>query len=121
MQKKPAKEGKKTEEEKPVQAKLSQSEYEEKVIELAKTGITSERIGEQLRKQGIHPKEHEKKISKIMQGKNLYSNPDLKNIEVALNNLDKHFQSNKQDKRALKDRERIHGKFRKLKRYFEGN
>lgn len=121
MQKKSDEESKKAAEEKPASKKLSQAEYEEKVVELAKSGLTSEKIGEKLRKEGIHPKEHGKKISKILKDKNLYANPDIKNIESSLANLDKHFQSNKQDKRALKDRERIHGKFRKLKKYFDGN
>jgi len=119
MQKKSDEESKKTAVEKPVSKKLPQAEYEEKVIELAKSGLTSEKIGEQLRREGIHPKEHGKKISKIMKEKGLYSNPDLKNMKTQLENLDKHFQSNKQDKRALKDRERIHGKFRKLEKYFK--
>jgi len=121
MQKKSDEEGKKTAEEKPVHKKLSQAEYEEKVIELAKSGLTSEKIGEKLKREGIHSGDHEKKISKILKDKDLYVNSDLKNVQAKLENLDKHFQSNKQDKRALKDKERIHGKFRKLKKYFDGN
>ncbi len=38
--------------------KLSQKDYEKKVLELAKKDLTSEKIGEELRKQGIHPKEY---------------------------------------------------------------
>jgi ribosomal protein S15P/S13E len=119
MQKKAVKKGKKIEVEKPANKKLSAEEYEKRVIELAKSGLTSEKIGEQLRKEGIHPKEHGKKISKILKDKELYVNSDLKNVKAKLENLDKHFQSNKQDKRALKDKERIHGKFRKLEKYFK--
>jgi len=98
--------------------KLSATEYENKVVELAKTGLTSEKIGEALRREGIHPAEHEKKISKILKEKGLYVNPDLKNVSAKLENLEKHYQNNKQDKRALKDRERIFGKLRKLRAYF---
>ena len=118
MPKKLAKTEKKVEEEKPANKKLSADEYEKKVIELAKSGLTSEKIGEQLRTEGIHPKEHGKKISKILKEKDLYVNSDIKNIEATLSNLEKHYNANKQDKRALKDKERIHGKFRKLKKYF---
>ncbi len=88
---------------------------------MAKTGLTAEKIGELLRREGIHPKEHGKKISKILKDKELYSNPDLKNIKANIDNLNRHFQSNKQDKRALKDKEKIHGKFRKLEKYFKRN
>jgi len=80
--------------------------------------LTSEKIGEALRKKGIHPSEHSIKISKILRKHGLYSSPDLKNIQTKLDNLDKHFQTNKQDKKAKKDREKIYGNFRKLKGYF---
>jgi len=103
--------------EKPEKKKLSAAEYEKKVVELAKTGLTSEKIGEALRKEGIHPSEYEKKISKILKEKDLYVSPDLKNVSTKLENLEKHYKDNKQDKRALKDRERIFGRLRKLKAY----
>lgn len=98
--------------------KLSNEKYEEKVIELAKEGLTSEKIGESLRKEGVHSKDYSKKISKILKEKELYSNPDLKNIQKKLDSLDKHFQNNKQDKKAKKDREKIYGNYRKLNGYF---
>jgi ribosomal protein S15P/S13E len=109
-----AEEGKKE----PASKKLTAEEYEKKVVELAKEGLTSEKIGEALRKEGIHPSEHGIKISKILRKHGLYSSPDLKNIQTKLDNLDKHFQTNKQDKKAKKDREKIYGNFRKLKGYF---
>jgi ribosomal protein S15P/S13E len=101
-----------------ISKKLSNEEYEKRVIELAKEGLTSEKIGELLRKEGTHTKDYNKKISKILKEKELYSNPDLKNIEKKLESLDKHFQNNKQDKKAKKDREKIYGNYRKLKGYF---
>lgn len=97
---------------------LSDAEFEKKVIELAKTGLTSEKIGEALRKEGIHPKEHGKKISRILKEKDMYVNSDLENVENKLNRIKSHYEKNKQDKRALKDRERVFGKFRKLSTYF---
>ena len=84
-------------EEKKKHNKISQEEYETKAIELAESGITAEKIGETLRKQGIHPKEFRKKISQILGSK--YVNPDVKNIEEKLEKLKKHHEKNKKDKR----------------------
>jgi len=104
---------------KPKKSKLSNKEFENKVIELAKAGLTSEKIGEKLRREGIHPKEHDKKISKILKQKNLYINPDLKNVEAKLEKLKKHYEKNKQDKRAKREVNRIFAQTRKLKKYFK--
>ena len=48
------------------------------VVDLAKTGLTSEKIGEKLKKQKIHSQEYDKKISKILKENNLFVSPDLK-------------------------------------------
>ena len=97
---------------------ISEEEYEKKVIELAKEGLTSEKIGEKLRQQKIHPKEH-KKISKILKEKNLYVQPDLKNTEKKLENIKIHVGKNKNDKRARRENERIFAQLRKLKNYYK--
>lgn len=97
--------------------KLSQKDYEKKVLELVKKGLTSEKIGEELRKQGIHPKEYHKKISKIIGNK--YINPDLKNVEDKLERVKKHYEKNKQDKRAMREKDRVFAQLRKLKKYFK--
>jgi len=97
--------------------KLSQKDYEKKVLELAKKNLTSEKIGEELRKQGIHPKEYNRKISKILKDK--YVNPDLKNVEVKLERIKKHYEKNKQDKRAMREKDRVFAQLRKLKKYFK--
>ena len=98
---------------------LSQEEFEEKVMELAKKGLTAERIGEELRRQNIHPKEFSKKISKILKEKNIYVNPDIKNIEKKLEKIKKHQEKNKQDKRAMREKERVFAHLKKLKEYFK--
>ena len=41
---------------------LSQLEFEKKVLELVEKNLTSEKIGLELKKQGIHPKDYPKKI-----------------------------------------------------------
>ncbi len=97
--------------------KISQTEFEKKVIEFADKGLTSEKIGEELRQQGIHPKEHNKKISKILKDK--YIIPDLKNVEEKLERVKKHYEKNKQDKRARREKDRIFAQLRKLKKYFK--
>ncbi|MEK7148280.1 MAG: hypothetical protein AAB758_03195, partial [Patescibacteria group bacterium] len=76
-------------------------------------------IGEALRKQGIHPKEYGKKISKILKEKNLYVNPDLKNLNEKVERIKKHREKNKQDKKAPMEITRIHSHLRNLNRYFK--
>ena len=100
-------------------AKISQEEFEKKIIELAKKGLTSEKIGEELRRQDIHPAEFKKKISQILKEKNLYVNPDLKNIEAKLEKVKGHYSKNKQDKRAMREKDRIFAQLRKQKQYFK--
>jgi ribosomal protein S15P/S13E len=97
--------------------KISQKEFEKKIMELANKGLTSEKIGEELRQQGIHPKEYDKKISKILKDK--YIIPDLKNVEEKLERVKKHYEKNKQDKKAMREKDRIFAQFRKLKNYFK--
>ena len=97
--------------------KISQTEFEKKVLELAEKGLTSEKIGEELRQQKIHSKEYDKKISKILGEK--YINPDLKNVEEKLERIKKHYEKNKQDKRAMREKDRIFAQLRKLKKYFK--
>lgn len=96
--------------------KLTQKAYEKKVLELAETGLTSEKIGQKLRDEGIHPSEYEGKISKILGDK--YVNADLKNVEEKLERIKTHFESNKQDKRAKREKDRIFSQLRTLKKYF---
>jgi len=97
------------------QKKLTLGEYEKKVLELADKGMTSERIGEELRKNGIHSREYEKKISKILKEK--YLDPSLKNSEKKLERIEQHIKKNKQDKKAIRERSRIFSQIRKIKKY----
>lgn len=113
----PKKSEPKTEERKK-KVKLSEKEFEKKVIELAEKGLTSEKIGEFLRKEGVHPKDFNKKISKILKEEKKYINPDIKNLEEKLEKVKGHYEKNRQDKRAMRERERIFAKIRKLKKYF---
>lgn len=104
-------------EEKP--KKISQQEFEEKIIELSEKGMTSEKIGETLRRQGIHPQEHEKKISEILKEKGKYVIPEIKNTEEKLGKIGRHFEKHKQDKKAMRERDRIYSQLRRIKKYFK--
>ncbi|MFW6283321.1 MAG: hypothetical protein ACOC1P_04690 [Minisyncoccales bacterium] len=97
--------------------KLSEKEFEKKVLELADKGLTSEKIGLELKKQGIHPPEYKKKISKILKENEKYQSPDLKNIESKLERIKTHFENNKQDKRAKREKDRVFAQLRKVKKY----
>ena len=97
--------------------KLTQEEFEKKVLELAEKELTSEKIGEELRKQNIHPKEYKKKISQILGDK--YIIPDIKNIETKLEKIKKHSEKNKKDKRAMREKGRIAAQLRRTKKYFK--
>lgn len=96
--------------------KVSLEEFEAKVKELAEQGLTAEKIGETLRKAGIHSKEFGKKMSKVMGSK--YQSPDILNIKKKLDNLVKHVEKNRQDKRAMREKDRIFSHLRKQKSYF---
>jgi len=97
--------------------KLSQLEYEKKIVELAEKGLTAEKIGEELKHQGIHPKDYSKKISAILKDKKVYVDPDLKNVETKLERVKKHFEKNPKDKRAKREKDRIFSQRRKILLY----
>ena len=107
---------KKLKAEKPLRSKkITQKEFEEKVLEFSDKGLTSEKIGEELKKQGTHSKEYDKKISKIINEK--YVNPDIKNVEAKLKRVKEHYEKNKQDKRSMREKDRIFAQLKKLKKY----
>ncbi len=110
--------GKELAEEKQAKKSLSEREFESRVLELAEKGMTSEKIGETLRQEGIHPKEHEK-ISRILKAKGLYFVPEIKNIEAKLARVSTQMEKNIQDKRAMRERERILSLLRKHKEYHQ--
>jgi len=104
-------------EEESKEKKINQKDFEKKVKELAKKGLTSEKIGQKLRDLGIHPKEYSGKISKIL-GED-YVSPDLKNVETKLERIKKHKEKNPQDKRAKREKDRIFAKLRKVKKFLK--
>lgn len=97
--------------------KKSEEEFEEMVLKLAEKGLTSEKIGQELKKEGVHSKDYTKKIKDILGAK--YSNPDLENLKNKLDNINKHLEKNKLDKRAKRDKEKISAKLRRLLNYLK--
>ena len=89
------------------------------IVEMAKKGLTAEKIGEELRKKGIHTKEQGVKISKILKEKGIYVNPDIKNVEAKLEGILRHYEKNKQDKKSMREKDRVFSQLRKLKMHFK--
>ena len=103
----------------PTKKKISQAEFEKLVLKLADEGVTSEKIGEKLRKDDIHTNDFSKKISTILKDAGKYVNPDLKNLEEKLERLKSHYETNKKDKRAMRDKDRVFSELRQMKKYFK--
>jgi ribosomal protein S15P/S13E len=92
---------------------------EEKIAELAKKDLTSEKIGLELKKQGIFVKSAlNKRIGKILKEKKHYVDADLQNIGKIVEKLKKHLLTNKHDypsKRALLIKEASYTKLKAIK------
>ena len=109
----------KTEKEKPVWLKFSEKDVEAIILKLAKQGLTSEKIGLELRDSYGIPttKMLGKKISKILKENNLYEDATLRNLEKKQEKLKKHLEKNKQDKRTIRSLTIISARIAKLKKY----
>jgi len=83
----------------------SEKSIEKKIVELAKKGMTTEKIGLELKREGIYVKSAlKKRIGKILKEHGIESNADKKNIEKRIERLNAHLSANKHDysaKRAL--------------------
>lgn len=106
---------KETKEEK--KQKLSEQEYEQKVITYAEQGLTAEKIGTKLKHENIHPPEYKKKIGQMLKEHKKYTQPDLKNVEEKLVCIRTHAEKNKQDRRAQRELARVQSQVRTLKTY----
>jgi ribosomal protein S15P/S13E len=116
-----SKEKPKTQEKKEVkektQKKPTAKDIEKKVLELAEKGLTSEKIGLELKKD--FGKLEKKQISKILKKNNLFVDPDLKNLNNNLEILKKHMSNNKMDFAAKKAVEKKIAQLRKFKKIQE--
>ena len=96
-----------------IKAKLDEKEAEKLIIEMGKSGMTSEKIGQKM-KDEHGQKKSTVKISKILKENNLYVNPDIKNLTEIVAALKNHLAKNRKDqptRRALMIKE---SKLRKL-------
>jgi len=108
---------KKQEKKTPERAKVE--DIEKIVVDLGKNGTTPAKIGLILKeKYGIQKaKLLGKKITKILKENKVEFKEDLHFTESKLKNIEKHFEKNKQDKRAKREISRYISLRRKIKRY----
>ncbi len=80
-------------------SELSDKKIQDTILELAKQGMTTEKIGLVLKdKYHVNPKRVlGKKIGQIIKEKNLYKDPDINNLNLSLEKLKKHHEKHKHD------------------------
>jgi len=94
--------------------KLSKEKYEELVIDLAKKGLTNEKIGLIIKKEHkIVPRSYEK-IGKVLKKHNMESKSDNINLKRKIDMLTKHSLTNKQDKTFKRSLSKKSAKLRKI-------
>lgn len=77
---------------------VNAEQVKEKIIELAKKGLTTEKIGLELKKEGIFAKKIlGKRVGQILKEKNLYTSADVRNLEKIVERLRKHLSVHKHD------------------------
>ena len=94
--------------------KFEEKETENLILSLAKQGLTSEKIGLELKNKCFPTRQV--KISEILKKHELYHDADIKNLKESTEKLKKHLSINKQDyktKRTLLIKE---AKLRKLEK-----
>src|SRR4030042_1930259 len=103
----------------PVWLKFSEKDTEAIVVKLAKQGLTSEKIGLELRDTYGIPttKIAGKKVSQILKENNLYNDATAVNLEKKQHRISTHSKKNKQDKRAKLALSTISARISKYKKY----
>lgn len=77
--------------------KITEKEFEAKVLELAGRGLTSEKIGLELKKENLYSKNH-RKISRILKENSLFKSPDIENLKKKVGKLETHSKKHIQDR-----------------------
>lgn len=94
--------------------KLSREKYEEIVVDLAKKGLTNEKIGLIIKKEHkIVPRSYEK-IGKVLKKHNLESKSDTINLKRKIDMLTKHSLVHKQDQTFRRSLSKKSAKLRKM-------
>lgn len=99
-------------------ATIKPSELKEMIIDLAKQGITAEKIGLVLRDKHAVPKAKllGVRIKQVLQEKNLWSDPEQSSYEKKLDKLTKHINVNKHDHTAKRSFVKNSQHFNKIKK-----
>ena len=108
--------------EKPVWLKITEEEVNALVLKMAGQGMTSDKIGLQLRDTyGIPPSAIlTKKIKKILKEKGINEKPqDIENLAKKAIELKKHLQKNKKDIVAKRGLQLTESKILKLEKYYK--
>src|SRR3989344_6877820 len=103
--------------EKPVWLKYTEEEVKAIILKLANKGMTAEKIGLVLRDQYGIPKVkiYELKIKKILEEKNKYEEPAIKNLNEKAVKIEKHYNKHKKDKKAERSMIITKAKLKKIK------
>ncbi|HJX50361.1 hypothetical protein A3K73_08905 [Candidatus Pacearchaeota archaeon RBG_13_36_9] len=106
----------------PVWLKFSEKDTEAIVVKLAKQGLTSEKIGLELRDTYGIPTTRitGKKIGQILRENGLYQDTTAVNLEKKHQAIAEHLKKNKQDKRAKLALTIISARISKYKKYKKG-
>ena len=97
---------------------MSEEEVKKIIIEMAKKGMTAEKIGLSLRDEhGFQNKKTKVKISQVLREANLYVSPDIANLQKKSLILIDHIKKNKQDKKAKRDLVRIDANLKRQKAF----
>ena len=98
--------------------KSKPADLEKKVIELAKQGLSAEKIGLKLRDElGIPTlKVFKLKIKKILEAENLWQDPEIRNLNNKIDIFNKHSQKNIHDYKAKRSSVKTLSRLNKLKK-----
>jgi len=91
-------------------------EIEKLIVDLAKKGMTSEKIGLKLKEKGIYVKNYGLKIGKILEKYNFPNDADIRNLEKKIERMKKHFQRHPHDYSVTRPLSIRIGKLNKLKK-----
>ena len=105
--------------EKPAWMELTEKDVEAIVVKLAKQGLTSEKIGLELRDKYGVPRTRVlgKRVSQILKENDLYSDSTQDNLVKKREKISQHLKENKQDKRAMRSFTIIKARLAKYAKY----
>ena len=105
--------------EKPVWLKYTAEEVKAIILKLANKGMTAEKIGLALRDQYGIPKTklYGFKIKEVLEEKDKYDDPNIKNLKTHLDKIQEHYKKNKGDKKAERSLMIIKAQLKKREEY----